>query len=47
MIIKINPKNIAKKILVYFLKFLIKNIIFKLIKKRVYNEKYLIAEKTF
>jgi len=47
MIIKIRPKNKFKFMLLFFLKFFITSIIFKLLKKKIYKEKFLIKEKTF
>ena len=47
MILKIKTENKVKKIILFFLKFVITLIIYKVIKKKKYNEKFLISEKTF
>ncbi len=47
MIIKINPKSFFKKFLLSFLKLFINLIIYKILKKNKYSEKFLILEKTF
>ena len=47
MILKIKTENKLKKIILFFLKLVITLIIYKVIKKKKYNEKFLISEKTF
>lgn len=47
MIIKIRPKNMIKKIIVLLIRFIIESFLFKFIKKKKYNEKFLVLEKTF
>ena len=47
MILKIKPKRNKKKYIIEFLKFIIKNILFKILNKKKYSEKFLIKEKVF
>ena len=47
MIMKINPKNNFKKLLIFIIKLCIENIIYKIVSKKKYTEKFLISEKTF
>ena len=47
MIIKINPKSKFKMILLFILKLFVNFVLYKILKKKVYKEKFLISEKTF
>ena len=47
MIIKIKPKNKFKILLLSIIKLFIKLIVYKILKKKEYKEKFLVSEKTF
>lgn len=47
MILRIKPRAKIKKIIIFFLKFFIISIIYKILSKKNYKEKFLIKEKTF
>ncbi len=47
MIMSIKSKNIISKLIVIIIKIFIKNILFKIIKKKELSEKFSILEKTF
>ena len=47
MIIKINPKSKFKMILLFILKLFVNFVLYKILKKKVFKEKFLISEKTF
>lgn len=47
MILKIKPNGFTKKLIINFLKFIIIKIIYKILNKKKYTEKFLIDEKTF
>ena len=47
MIMSIKSKNIISKFIVIIIKIFIKNILFKIIKKKELSEKFSILEKTF
>lgn len=47
MILRIKPRAKIKKIIIFFLKFFIISIIYKLLSKKNYKEKFLIKETTF
>ena len=47
MILKIKPSSLLKKIIIFFIKVIIKTIIYKFLNKKNYTEKFLVLEKTF
>ena len=47
MIIKIKPKSKFKMILLSIIKIIINSIIYKLLNKKKFKEKFIISEKTF
>ena len=47
MFIKINPKSKFKMILLFVIKLFVNLVLYKILKKKIYKEKFLISEKTF
>ena len=47
MIIKIKSKNRFKKILLFLIKIFINKVLYKILRKKKFSEKFLITEKTF